>query len=99
MGEKHLKSKQYYIDLYDRHTVEHCRRIEQIKAKDGDPALGDKELTKEQLAGIRDYAQKFMMRFETGERYLNREQRIREWMDADRAKDDLLESAQAPEGI
>ncbi|MFH1781936.1 MAG: hypothetical protein ABH835_04985 [Patescibacteria group bacterium] len=28
--EKYLKSKQYYVDLYDRHTVERCRDLIRI---------------------------------------------------------------------
>ena len=36
MSEVHLKPRQYYVDQYDRHTVEQCRGIEK--------SFGDKEL-------------------------------------------------------
>lgn len=37
---KYLKPKQYYIDLYNRFTVERCRRWEKIcLADDGKPMV------------------------------------------------------------
>ena len=33
--DKHLKDKQYYIDPYDRYTVEHCRRAEVADPRPG----------------------------------------------------------------
>ncbi len=41
----------------------------------------------------------FYLHFETGERYLNKEKTIQERMDADQERDELYESAEAPEGI
>jgi ribosomal protein S27AE len=37
--------------------------------------------------------------FTKGDRYENKEKTIKEWMDRDKAKDELYESAEAPEGI
>ncbi len=97
--EKHLKPHQHYVDLYDRHTVEKCRRTERsFDEKDTLPPEG-KKFSKEQLAKIKAGAKEWYLHFETGERYLNKAQTIREWMDADEKRDQLLESAQAPEGI
>ena len=40
--QQHLKDKQYYIDLYDRHTIERCRDIERIHSEPiKDPPLID----------------------------------------------------------
>ncbi len=44
-------------------------------------------------------ARDFILHHEAGNRYLNKENTIREWMDADQKTDDLYESAQAPEDI
>lgn len=95
----HLKSQQYYSDLYDRYTVEQCRRTEHsFKGKDM-PTPEDKGVSKEEAAQIKITAMKWYLHMETGERYLNKDKMIREWVDADRKRDDLLESAQAPEDI
>ncbi len=97
--EKHLKLKQYYIDLYDRHTVGQCRRTEEIwKKKDSDPPT-DGKVSKRQVKRIKSFAHEWYMHVQTGERYLNKEKTIREWMDSDEQKDLLYESAQAPEDI
>ena len=98
---KYLKSYQHYADLYDRHTVEQCRRTEQRgnKATEDLPPLEGKKFNKKEAARVRQAAVAYILHFETGERYLNREKRIQEWMDADQKRDKLLESAQAPEDI
>lgn len=98
MGESYLKPYQYYADLYDRHTVERCRRTEKSFEKEAEVPEG-KEASKEELARINRIAKELFLRADTGERYLNREKTIKEWMERDRAKDELYESAQAPEDI
>ena len=97
--EKYLKDKQYYIDLYDRATVEHCRRTEKIwNEKELSPYEGE-EYTKEEVARMKPELLKFCLYLETGERHLNKEKTIHEWMDADQKRDELYESAEAPENI
>lgn len=97
--EKHLQSKQYYIDLYDRHTVEQCRRtVKSFDERDLPPIEGQ-EWDEEKTERMRKWLTEYYLHFETGERYLNKEKTIRDWMDADEARDELYESAQAPEGI
>ena len=96
---KYLKSHQYYSDLYDRHTVDMCRRTEQsFKDKDTDPPLAE-GITEEEAKGVKKFAMKWYLHMEMGERYLNKEKTIQEWMETDRRKDELYESAQAPEDI
>jgi hypothetical protein len=97
--EKHLKNKQHYIDLYDRHTVEECRRTEAMFQDKELPPYEGREFTKEETIQMGANFAKFYLHFQTGERYLGKEKTIREWMDADQKKDELYESAQAPEGI
>lgn len=97
--EKHLKPKQYYIDLYDRHTVERCRRTEKIwKEKDLPPFEGRK-FSEEERSRMGSILMKLYLHFETGERYLNKEKTIREWMETDQKTDSLYELAEAPEDI
>jgi len=95
----HLKSQQYYSDLYDRHTVDMCHRTEQsFKNKDTDLPLAE-GITEEEAKGVKKFAMKWYLHMEMGERYLNKEKTIQEWMETDRRKDELYESAQAPEDI
>lgn len=99
MSEKYLKSHQYYADLYDRHTVENCRRIEKLwNDKDFEPTE-EEGVTKKEKEWMHKYAQEMRLHFETGERYLNRASTIREWIDRDTKKDDLYENAKPPEDI
>ncbi len=95
---QHLKDKQYYIDLYDKHTVERCRGMEKRYVED-DPPPRNKKMSKEQDRAIREWAHNLMLTFEKGERYLNRDKTINDWMEADRKKDELYENAKAPDDI
>lgn len=94
---EHLKPKQHYIDLYDKHTVERCRRREERFLADDAPR--DKKMSKEQVEAVKEWAHNLVLTMEKGERYLNRDKTIQDWMDEDRRKDDLYENAQAPEDI
>src|SRR5437667_11357397 len=97
--EKHLKSKQHYIDLYDRYTVEKCRRtIKSFNERDLPPLEG-KEFSKEEAAHMKKWLTDYYLHFETGERYLNKEKTIHDWIDRDQKSDELYESSEAPEGI
>lgn len=94
----YLKDRQYYIDLYDRHTVERCRGMEKRYVED-DSTPRNKKMSKEQDRAIREWAHNLMLTFEKGERYLNRDKTINDWMERDRKKDELYENAQAPDDI
>lgn len=96
---EYLKPKQYYVDLYDKHTVERCRRTELSFEKDDDPPPKPKGMSKKQAELIREGAKKWYLHIQAGERYLKKDETIREWMGADERRDSLLENAQAPEGI
>lgn len=95
---KNLKDRQYYEDLYDKHTVEHCRMLRDISLK-----MIKKEMKKNpQLTSdsdklrSHDMAYNFQLYFETGERYLNKEKTIQEWMDRDKREDELYNSSHPP---
>lgn len=99
MESSRLKNRQYYIDLYDKHTVDICRRIEKSRER-GTVVLGtDEDSDEADYAHAEKIATTMSLYFETGERYLNKEKTIQKWMDDDRKRDELYESAQAPEGI
>jgi ribosomal protein S27AE len=97
--EKHLKDQQEYIDQYDRMTVEHCRRMDVLLSDSDSDSVDGEEFSKKQKEAIQKEAHKLFMFYERGERYLNKEKTIREWMERDRQKDELYETAQAPENI
>ncbi len=99
MSESRLKPRQYYIDLYDRHTVERCRRTEQSFKQNDTSLPKGKKISKKGADQIKIAAEEWYLHMETGERYLNKEKTIREWMEADQKQDHLLESAEAPEDI
>jgi hypothetical protein len=97
--ELYLKDRQEYLDRYDRFTVERCRRIER-RYDDVDPeALKDKKITKKQAKQINKWAHDMQLYYEKGERYAERDKTVQEWMDADRKKDELYESAEPPENV
>lgn len=99
-GEKHLKPHLYYSDLYDKGTVEHSRRIESTSKERplGEPQF-DKEGKEIDMTAITKVTTDLMIYFETGERYLRKEEKIREWMDRDKKLDEFFEQAKAPENI
>ncbi len=99
MSEKRLKSHQYYSDLYDRFTVDDCRRVEKLWDKKEVKEPEDKEHTKEQVEAIHKFGKEWHLRTTAGERYLKRAETIREWTDRDQKSDDLYENAQPPEDI
>lgn len=100
--EKHLKSQQYYINLYDRHTVERCRDLIRIRASkpDREPALlnGEKP-PKELVETVSMAALEWMLMFEKGNRYIHKEETIERWAADAREADDIYDSAKAPESI
>lgn len=95
----HLKDEQHYKDLYDRHTVEECRRLIRISQKTKYPLMDGKKLNPKLESGMKKMTLELMLYFEKGERYINKEETIQKWMAQDVAKDQLYESAQPPTGI
>lgn len=99
LDKQHLKSRQHYIDLYDRGTVEQCRRSEKSFDEKKELQNAPKGMSRKKAEQALGGAKEWYLKFQTGERYLNKDKTIREWMERDEKLDQLLESAQAPEGI
>lgn len=99
--EKHLKDRLYYSDLYDRHTVERCRNLIRIHSKPmkNPPLINGRKPTKALVDGISKMALEYALMFEKGERYLEKEKTIQEWMDRDQTKDELYESVEPMENV
>jgi len=94
---QYLKPKQYYIDLYDKHTVERCRRFDSNRTVPDVPR--GKKISKQEAEVVSNWAHDLMLTFEKGERWANKDKTIHEWMERDRQRDELLESANPPEEI
>lgn len=89
----YLKDRQYYIDLYDQLTVERCRRIEEISAKNSSVAG---KVVDEEDERAKEICNNLMLYTTTGEEYLEKEKTINEWMDRDAQKDKFLEETESP---
>jgi hypothetical protein len=97
--EKHLKSHQYYSDLYDKFTIEECRRLEQLGREVDIPEYEGKEFAPEEKERMRKSFNELHLYFVTGERYKKKSETIDQWMKRDENHDRFFESARAPEGI
>jgi len=102
-SEKHLKDSIYYGDFYDRFTVDECRRWEKKETSKNRTAIKEKtrksKINKIKKEFIVNVVIPTALYFIKGDRYAQKAETIREWMDQDQAKDDLLASARPPEGI
>lgn len=86
----YLKDRQYYVDLFDRITVEKCRRMEKSfnpKRSSSDPKDKVRYQWEKVCADV-------MMSFVTGEQYARKEQAINEWMKRDEQRDQFLENTE-----
>ena len=98
MSNEYLKPEKYYRDLYDRLTIDQCRRLEDKKCFKDLPSLKDKNSGKAKIK--REFSIKVViptiLHFVKGERYRKKAETIRDWMRRDQTKDDLLTSAIPP---
>jgi len=100
---KYLKEESYYSQRYDRHTIEECRYWEKSGVSK-DWAEVEDESKKKKEAKIKEQVKvtlvvPTMLYVIKGERYANKDKTITEWMNADRQKDERLESTQPPKNI
>jgi hypothetical protein len=96
---QNLQPEETYEELYDLITVEQCRDLEERQkevAKTSVPVEGVPKKRHRQLCKLVAYLQMYTL---TGERYADREDKIREWMEADRDRDLKLAEAIPPEHI
>lgn len=93
--ENHLKERSYYEDRYDRHTVEEGLEYEKMLTKLSIPK--DVEKAESDRAKILVY--NVSMWTFRGQRYLNRNKTIEEWMARDRKMDSIYENTSRPESV
>lgn len=95
----HLKEKQYYIDLYDKFTIQRCRSIEATHDS-LDDAINeemDNPPSEEEILRARKAAKEMYLYFTTGEEYRNKDKTINEWVERDRELDLRVERAEEPQ--
>lgn len=90
--EKYLKDKASYEDRYDRHTVEQCLWLQS-------ELIEDKKKDEKNAGRIYDIMYILATHTRTGERYLNRQKTVQEWMDRDRRRDERFENAVEPSHV
>lgn len=94
-----LKDKNYYSDLYDRGTIEHCSRMERSFFEGELPEYDGKKIPKENEPNLRKFMAEFSLYFLKGDCYSKKSETIRAWMDRDRARDDKLVNTPEPKHI
>lgn len=99
MPDKYLKDYQYYADLYDKYTVDECRRAENHTSTKPLKSPDDGALSEEEMKKFGKVVNEMHLYFIKGERYLNKDKTISEWMDANKKRDDLYEFSEAPVNI
>lgn len=101
-GYKHLQDEIYYNDLYDRLTVERCRRMEKAQYQPIEAELRAGIITEEEAKIKKAWADtvtKILLYFVSGEEYEKKSETIRDWMQRDKAKDEKVETAVEPQGV
>jgi hypothetical protein len=101
MHHKHLKNQEYYSNLYDRLTIDECKRMEDPKGFNDFDSLKDKDPKKAKEK--KDFATNqfipLMMYFVKGDNYKRKTETIKEWMERDQKKDDKVTDSIEPHGI
>lgn len=93
---QHLKDRPYYEDMYDRHTVEMCRRNEEPRQMTEEELKEKEDISPAQLQWCHDLVTDWTLFQTAGDRYLQREETIERWMEKDRRRDELQERTQVP---
>lgn len=95
MSHKYLKDRSHYEEMYDKFTVDWCRRFEEPRPI-SDEELEDKELSLSQIQWCHDLSTDFLLFQEAGNRFLRREETIQGWLERDKRRDQMVERAQVP---
>ncbi len=96
----YLQDRAYYEDCYDRNTVEICREEKKSWFSNLPPSTAADPRIREVINKIwPDLLWNVVSWYVAGDRYTEREETIREWMAADRRRDDQLEKAVSPMDI
>lgn len=95
----YLKPYEYYSDLYDQATIDRCSRMERRFLEGELPEMEGKKIPEKNAPNIRKSMAEYFLYFLTGERYKDKSEAIRKWMDRDQAKDDKLANTPEPKHI
>ena len=97
----YLNEEQYYVDLYDLHTIGECldyfNSIRDGFIKDRKTAF--QKYTDEKFEGEVDKCLSRMLYFIKGERYKRKEETIKEWMDRDSLMQEKYDNTPPPWNI
>jgi len=100
MAYKHLKTQQEYEDQYDKFTVHYFRDLEKIFLSE--PPKEDfidskgRKLPPELYRGMSKVIFDVSLCFRIGQKYIEKKETVRKWMEDDIKKDELLENSEAP---
>ncbi len=92
MSYQHLKDRSHYEEMYDKFTVDWCRRFEEPRPISDE----DKELSLSEIQWCHDLSTDFLLFQEAGNRFLRREETIQGWLERDKRRDRMVERAQVP---
>jgi len=97
---KHLRSKQEYIDRYDRITINDCRWRENFH-KNYKPSeeLAAKAPSPNFHKAVSGITLHYDLLFATLDWWEKKESTIQQWMDADLRRDEMIDSAHPPQNI
>lgn len=95
--ENFLKNRTYYADLYDKFTVDECRRVEKHFQEVKFPKYKGKRLLEVEEGNARKTFCEVYLYFVKGGRYAKKDEKIKEWMDRDKERDVKLANAIEPE--
>lgn len=96
---QYLREEQYYIDLYDLFTIEECLDWEKRFLEHKISKYDGKKIIPKQALPLKQSMANLMLYFVKGERYRKKADRIREWMEKDRTKQNKLDNTPEPKNV
>lgn len=94
----HLRNESYYSNLYDLFTIKECLRIEKRFPKPSKSLQKTKAPEKDKLRA-ESVACNLLLYETKGERYRHKGERIRQWMEGDRLRDEKLADTSPPSAV
>src|SRR6266404_2081207 len=92
---QYLKDRQFYIDSYDKGTVEECRSYEKAFLEGPIEKYKGKKVSPE----LRKSFAELSLYFIKGERFRNKQKAVEKWMEEDKKRDEKLAKTPAPQNI
>lgn len=98
MNKGYPKDEEYHSKLYDKGTIHECLWWEENAGSGDLPSLedDDPEIAAQKKEAARLLAAPIAVYAIKGERYANKAETIRKWLERDQAKDEQIENAVAP---